>query len=135
MGLIQREEIAPLRDSSQLGGDAACGVARSYGEQSVAGDSLVTSLLLPMIVCLIAAPLVRNEVRKSRLPAANWRRPRSGRAAHLLGNLFLHAVILGVLSALVMSPVTICTLDTLGVDEVGFWALVAFKASFADSRR
>lgn len=102
-----------------------------YGEQSVAGDIVVTSLLLPMLVCLIATPLIRNEVRKARLPAASWRRPGSSRAAHLLGNLLLRAVVLGVLSALLVSPVTIWTLHTLGVDGLEFWTFVALKASFA----
>lgn len=43
-----------------------------YGRQSIAGDIVVTSLLLPMLVCLIATPLIRSEVRKARLPAASW---------------------------------------------------------------
>jgi hypothetical protein len=102
-----------------------------YGEQSIAGDIVVTSFLLPVLVCLIATPLIRSEVRKARLPAASWLRPGSSRAAHLLGNLLLRAVVLGVLSALLVSPVAIWTLHTLGVDGLEFWTFVAFKASFA----
>ncbi len=102
-----------------------------YGRQSIAGDIVVTSLLLPMLVCLIATPLIRSEVRKARLPAASWLRPGSSRAARLLGNLLLRAVVLGVLSALLVSPLTIWTLHTLGVEGLGFWTFVAFKASFA----
>jgi hypothetical protein len=102
-----------------------------YGRQSLAGDIVVTSLLLPMLVCLIATPLIRNEVRKARLPAASWLRPGSSRAARLLGNLLLRAVVLGMLCALLVSPVTIWTLSTLGVDGLDFWTFVAFKASFA----
>ena len=48
-----------------------------YGEQSIAGDIVVTSFLLPMLACLIATPLIRSEVRKARLPAASWLRPGS----------------------------------------------------------
>jgi hypothetical protein len=102
-----------------------------YGEQSIAGDIVVTSFLLPVLVCLIATPLIRSEVRKARLPVGSWLRPGSSRAAHLLGNLLLRAVVLGVLSALLVSPVTIWTLHTLGVDGLEFWTFVALKASFA----
>ena len=102
-----------------------------YGEQSIAGDIVVTSLLLPVLVCLIATPLIRREVRSARLPAANWLRPGSSRAARLLGNLLLRAGVLWVLSALLVSPVTIWTLHTLGVGRLEFWTFVAFKASFA----
>ena len=45
-----------------------------YGRQSIAGDIVMTSLLLPVLVCLIATPLIRSEVRKARLPAASWDR-------------------------------------------------------------
>lgn len=102
-----------------------------HGEQSVAGDIVVTSFLLPFLVCLIATPLVRSEVRKARLPAASWLGAGSSRAPHLLGNLLIRAVALGALSALLVSPATIWTLRMLGVDSLDFWTFVAFKASFA----
>lgn len=102
-----------------------------YGEQSIAGDIVVTSFLLPALVCLIATPLIRNEVRTAGLPAASWLGPGSSRAAYVPGNLLLRAVVLGVLSALLVSPVTIWTLHTLGVDGLEFWIFVALKASFA----
>jgi hypothetical protein len=101
-----------------------------YGEQSIAGDIIVTSFLLPVLVCLIATPLIRSEVRKARLPATSWLRPGSSRTA-LPGNLLLRAVLLGVLSALLMAPVTIWTLHGLGVEGLEFWSFVAFKATFA----
>jgi hypothetical protein len=102
-----------------------------YGEQSVARDIVMTALLLPFLICLIATPLIRNEVRKARLPAASWLGPGSSRAAHLLGNLLLRAVVLGVLSALLVSPVAIWTLHTIGLEGLESWTFVALKASFA----
>jgi len=102
-----------------------------YGGQSVVGDVVVTGFLLPVLVCLIATPIIRSEVRKARLPAASWLRPGLSRTASVLGNLLLRAVVLGVLSTLLVSPVTILTLHALGVDGLKFWTFVAFKASFA----
>lgn len=102
-----------------------------YGDRSLAGDIVVTSLLLPVLVCLIATPLIRSEVRRGRLPAASWLRPGPSRAAHLPGNLLFRGMVVGVLSALLVSPVTIWALRTLGVEGLGFWTFVAFKAGFA----
>ena len=102
-----------------------------YGERSLAGDIVVTSLLLPALVCLIATPLIRSEVRRARLPAASWLRPGRSRPARLPSNLLFRSLVLGVLSALLVSPVTIWALRTLGIDGLGFWTFVAFKAGFA----
>ena len=104
---------------------------RLSGEQSIVEDIVVTSFLLPVLVCLIATPLIRSEVRKARLPAASWLRPGPSRTAHVPGNLLLRAVVLGVFSTLLVSPVTIWTLQTLGVPGLELWAFVVFKASFA----
>jgi hypothetical protein len=102
-----------------------------YGAQSMAGDVVVTSLLLPVLICLIATPLIRGEVARARLPAVSWLRPGSGRAVPLPSNLFLRALLLGLLSALLVSPIMVLALRWLGVHGLKFWSFVAFKASFA----
>jgi hypothetical protein len=101
-----------------------------YGPQSIAGDVVATSFLLPVLVCLIATPLIRNEVRMGRIPAENWIHSGSSRVAHLLRNLLLRAVVVG-LAALLVSPVTIWTIDALGVAGLGLWSFLLFKAAFA----
>jgi hypothetical protein len=53
---------------------------------------------------------------------------------YLLGQaiLLLRALVIGVLTALLVSPIIIWTLNVLvGVDGLAFWAFVAFKASLA----
>ncbi|HJR15550.1 MAG TPA: hypothetical protein VJ808_01755 [Gemmatimonadales bacterium] len=102
-----------------------------YGQQSVAADIILTSLLLPVLVCLITTPLIRSEVRKARLPAASWLSLGSSRTAYVLRNLLLRALVLGVLSTLLVSPVTILTLHALRVEGLEFWTFLGFKASFA----
>lgn len=102
-----------------------------YGAQSMAGDVVVTSLLLPVLICLIATPLIRGEVARARLPAVSWLRPGSRRAVRLPGNLLLRALVLGLLSAILVSPIIILALSSLGVDRLELWSFVAFKASFA----
>lgn len=102
-----------------------------YGEQSIAGDIVVTSLLLPLLVCLIVTPLVRREVQRGRLPAADWLGPHSKQGARVLGNWLLRGVVLGVLSTLLVSPVAIWALRAVGVDGLDFWTFVTLKASIA----
>ena len=100
-----------------------------YGPQSMAGDIVVTSLLLPVLVCLIVTPLVRAEIRKARLPAVAWagdnrsrvRRPR---------NLLLRGLLLGVLTGILVSPVLSGVLSVfVGAEGLEVPAFVAFKAS------
>jgi hypothetical protein len=102
-----------------------------YGEQSVAGDVVGTSFLLPVLVCLIATPLIRREVREARLSAADRLRPGARRSAWVPGNLVLRAVVLGVLATLLVSPGTILTLHALGVDSLALRPFLMFKAGFA----
>jgi hypothetical protein len=102
-----------------------------YGSQSIAGDIVATSFLLPVLVCLIVTPLVRNEVRTAGLPAGSWIHPASSRVAHLLRNLPLRAMVVGVFAALLVSPVAIWTIDELGVVGLDFWSFLLLKATFA----
>jgi hypothetical protein len=102
-----------------------------YGEQSVAGDVVGTSFLLPVLVCLIATPLIRREVREARLSADDRLRPGAGRSAWVPRNLVLRAVVLGVLATLLVSPGTILTLLALGVDSLALRPFLMFKAGFA----
>lgn len=100
------------------------------GQHSITADVMVTSFLLPVLVCGIATPLIRADVRKGRLPAANWI-PARRRTAPLPRALLLRALALGLLCTLVAAPVTIWFLSSIGLNELGFGSFVLFKTSFA----
>jgi hypothetical protein len=100
------------------------------GQQSIAADILATSLLLPILVCLIGTPLIRAEVRKGRLPAADWLGPDRG-SFRLPRQLLLRALALGVLCALLIAPAMIWLLNSLGLDGLEFGPFLAFKAGYA----
>jgi O-antigen/teichoic acid export membrane protein len=103
-----------------------------HGPQSIAGDVVVTSFVLPLLICLIVTPLIRAEMRKERLPVRQWVSSGPHRAVRLPTNLLLRALVIGVLAALVVSPITIWALDRLvGAEGLAFWPFVVFKASLA----
>jgi hypothetical protein len=100
------------------------------GQQSIAADVLATSFLLPILVCLIATPLIRAEVRKGRLPAADWAGP-DRVPFRLPRRLLLRALALGVPCALLIGPAVIWLLNSLGLEGLRFGQFLAFKAGFA----
>ncbi len=99
-----------------------------WGQQSIAGDTIGTTFLLPLITCLIVTPLARRQVRAGRVP------PVSGTplGLHLMpGHTFRRGARLGLLTTIVIAPATIATLAALGVTQQSFWGFVTFKAVFA----
>ncbi len=101
------------------------------GSQSIAGDIIATTLLLPFLICVIVTPLVRGEVRNARLPAGEWRGDVHPAVAALPNNTLLRALVLGVISAVIAAPLTIGILTSAGVTAISFPGFVAFKATFA----
>jgi hypothetical protein len=99
-----------------------------WGQQSIAGDNIGTTFLLPLITCLIVTPLARRQVRAGRVPPVvgaslglQWMPERT----------FRRGARLGLITAIVIAPPTIATLAALGVTQQRFWEFVAFKAVFA----
>ena len=99
-----------------------------WGQQSIAGDTIGTTFLLPLITCLIVTPLARRQVRAGRVPpvagaplALRWMPERA----------FTRGATLGLITAVAIAPPTIAALAALGVTQQSFWGFVAFKAVFA----
>jgi len=97
-----------------------------WGQSSVAGDTIATAFLLPAITCLIVTPVARGRVRTGRVAAvgaALWR--------WIPRNMVWRALLIGLICLLVLSPLTLFVLGTLGVGEWSPWHFVYFKAMFA----
>src|SRR3989442_10785557 len=45
-----------------------------WGQQSIAGDTIGTSVILPFLTCLIATRLVRGHVRSGKVAPLGWSR-------------------------------------------------------------
>ncbi|HYV57948.1 MAG TPA: hypothetical protein VE911_10400 [Candidatus Nitrosopolaris sp.] len=97
------------------------------GQQSIVGDTVATSVILPFLTCLIVTPIVRRRIRQGALAPLDARAP----LAWLPRRTGLRALVFGCLGGLAFAPVTIAILDALGVTALGFRHFVVFKASFA----
>lgn len=97
------------------------------GSNSIVGDTLATALLLPPLLCLAVMPTFRSMFARrvvlhpARLPAAG------GLPQHPL----LLGLLLGLLAALTLVPLTLWLLQLLQVYAMSFGGFVLFKAGFA----
>ncbi len=99
-----------------------------WGQQSIAGDTIGTTFMLPLLTCLIVTPLARRQVRAGRFaPLAEARFGLQWMPARTLWR----GAILGAITAVVVAPPALAALAWLGITEQSFWGFVAFKAAFA----
>jgi hypothetical protein len=102
-----------------------------WGRQSIAGDTIGTSLLLPLITCLVVTPLARRQVEAGRLAPLSWTRVSHAALGWLPRATLGRAVVLGLVCMAVLAPPTLLVLGLLHVTHLGTWQFIAFKASFA----
>ena len=99
-----------------------------WGQQSIAGDTIGTTFLLPLFTTLIVTRLARGQVDAGRVSPVlgaplglRWMPARS----------LWRGVALGGITVAAVAPPMIAALWLLGVSEQSFWSFVAFKAIFA----
>jgi hypothetical protein len=98
-----------------------------WGQSSVAGDTVATSFLLPLITCLIVTPLARGRVRGGHLPrltpeaAPGW----------IPRNTIARSVVIGIVCLVLFTPITLLALQMLGIVSMTPWHFVYFKGMFA----
>ena len=99
-----------------------------WGQQSIAGDTIGTTLILPLVTCLIVTPLARRQVRSGRLaPLAGTPLGLQWMPARTLSR----GAVLGAISAVVVAPPALAVLTLLSITQQSFWGFVVFKAAFA----
>ncbi len=99
-----------------------------WGQQSIAADTIGTTFFLPLFTCLIVTPTARRQVRAGRVA------PLAGQPLGLASmpeRTFRRGALLGLITAVVVSPPAIAALTMLGVSQQSFWSFVVFKAVFA----
>jgi len=99
-----------------------------WGDQSIAGDTIATGILLPLLTCLIVTGLVRRHVLAGNLPPLPAAHPA---VAWMPQRAFVRGLVLALLASLTLVPTTLALLATLGVEGFGFWPFVLFKAAWA----
>lgn len=102
-----------------------------WGQSSIAGDTVATAFLLPLLTCLIVTRVVRRQIANGRVPplAAT---PAST-ALQFLASLSIlrRGVLLGVGGVVLAAIPTILWFATLGPTQLSQGAFLWFKASFA----
>jgi hypothetical protein len=102
-----------------------------WGPLSIAGDTLGTTFLLPVLLCLIATPLARRKVARGMIPPLMRNRGEHWLFRRLPERARLRAVVLGVICTLIVGPATLIALTWLRVTSLPFWDFIIFKALFA----
>lgn len=102
-----------------------------WGQQSIAGDTIGTCFFLPFFTTLIVTPLARGRVRTGSLMALPWTRETHPPLRWLPGGTVKRGLVLGVVTALLVGPLSVALLQCADVQELSFWRFVWFKAVFA----
>jgi len=101
------------------------------GAQSVTGDLLVMTFLIPLLISLIVTPLVRLDAARGRVARA----PIPGSALGLLRRLPTNSLLLGLLLGLaalvVIGGLSLGILNLSGLDGLSFPAFALLKAGVA----
>jgi len=102
-----------------------------WGQQSIAGDTIGTSVILPFLTCLIATRLVRGHVRSGKVAPLGWSRDTQPWLGWLPRGTLARGLALGCAGLLVFAPPVLLAHVALGVTQLGLGGFVVFKASFA----
>jgi hypothetical protein len=102
-----------------------------WGQQSIAGDTLGTSLLLPLITCLVVTRLARGHVRAGKVAPLGWTRDTHATLAWLPRGTVARAFVLALCCTVALAPITLSVLALLHVAHLGLWRFILFKASYA----
>ena len=102
-----------------------------WGQQSIAGDTIGTSIILPFLTCLIATRLVRGHVRSGKVAPLGWSRDTQPWLGWLPRGTLARGLALGGAGLLVFAPPVLLAHVALGVTQHGLARFVVFKASFA----
>jgi len=101
-----------------------------WGQQSIAGDTIGTSFFLPFFTVLIATPLVLRDVRNGKATPEHVG-DRFAVVRRLPRGRLLRALVLGVVVAVIASPLAIQGFRLAGVEGIAMPAFIWVKAAYA----
>lgn len=100
-----------------------------WGQQSIVGDTLGTSFMLPLMTTLIASRIVYGHVRAGRVTALAW--PEAWPGRRVPRPLYARGALLGALCVVVVGIPATWALAAAPVHEMSLGSFVVFKAIFA----
>lgn len=107
------------------------GTVPLWGDQSIAGDTIVTSFLLPFITCLIVTRVARGAVRNGHVAPLGWTRSTHPVLRMLPRHTVLRGVLVGVVCAVTVGPMAVVAFGTAGFVSLSLWSFVALKGAYA----
>ncbi len=102
-----------------------------WGQQSIAGDTIGTTLLLPLLTCLIVTPMVRRHLEARDVGELDQSRMADALVRWLPASTFRRGLRLGVACGVVIAPLALSGLSALGITGMSLWRFIGFKAAFA----
>jgi hypothetical protein len=102
-----------------------------WGQQSIVGDTIGTTFMLPLLTCLIVTPLARGQMRAGRVTPLGWTHTSHPFLTWLPISTTRRGLILAFLCVALIGPPSVWALSALGIDTLSFWRFVLFKAGFA----
>jgi hypothetical protein len=102
-----------------------------WGQQSIAVDTILTCLTLPLLTTLSVTPMARGHVRRGRVSFLGWNRTSHPFLGWLPEGTFARGFVLGLVLMIAISPLTLLVLSQLHVANLTFSRFVLFKATFA----
>jgi hypothetical protein len=101
-----------------------------WGQTSLMGDTIGTSMILPFLTCLIVTRIARGHVRAGHVAALEWTSTPSW-LGWLPQRTLARAAILALAGVVVLAPLAALALGVAGIEELPLGRAVAFKAAFA----
>lgn len=102
-----------------------------WGNQSLGGDTIVTSFCLPFFTALIVTRLARAAVRTGHVAALNWTRATHPVLRLLPRRTLWRGVLLGLICAITVGPLATMLFRVAGLAPLGFWSFVVLKGGYA----
>ncbi|HEY2773973.1 MAG TPA: hypothetical protein VGK20_07960 [Candidatus Binatia bacterium] len=102
-----------------------------WGSQSIFGDMVGTTIILPLLTCLIATRIVRWHLRDGRVGSPGWP-PESYRVLRSLPDAtFARGLVMGLVVTVFTAPLLTGLLVTAGIASLDLHSFLWFKAIYA----
>lgn len=98
-----------------------------WGDPGVAGDLVVTLFALPLVVCLIATPLVRMAAKKGKVPSLPQGLQSQPWISRLPNHLFVRALFFATVTALIGGPLVLALLKMSGLESMSLTTFIWIK--------
>jgi hypothetical protein len=102
-----------------------------WGALGIATDTIATSVILPIITCLVVTALTRWHVRAGRLPPLGLDAQQNFFVRVLPPAVGRRAMVSALVSLVLLAPFTLAALSWMHIDQLPFNDFIVFKVGFA----